>query len=509
MLPVIASIPILVILVFMVGFQWGAARAGAAGYLAAFFIAVVFFGAGSDVLAFAHTKAILLSLDVLLIIWAAFLMYQVAEKAGAIKTIGRLLPSLTHDRGMQALLIGWVFASFLQGAGGFGVPVAVTAPLLIDLGFAPLSAVVVPSIGHGWAVTFGSLGTSFNALLSTTGMDAASLAPYTALYLGLACVVIGPMIAHAVDGWNGVRRLLLPALVIGVVMGSVQFAVAAGIGLWNLGAFAGGLGGLAISVWIVRWRGAGKGLERGERKSLLLALSVYIILVLFMVVFLLIPPLKHWLDQATIQVHFPETITALGYVSPSGTNRPIHVFTHPGAILIYTSLVAYLIYRRAGLYETGTLKNILRVTVRSMMSSSLSITLMVAMATVMQQAGMTETLAKGIAQAVGRGFPLIAPWIGALGAFMTGSNTNSNVVFAALQKRTAELLSYSVPAILAGQTAGAAVASVAAPTKVIVGTSTTGMDGREGEVLRALVGYTALLVMFICILTGLASLAEL
>jgi lactate permease len=505
-MPIIASIPILVILVLMIGFRWGAARAGAAGYLSAFFVAVVFFGAGVDVLAYAHTKAIILTFDVLFIIWAAYLLYRVAEDAGAIKTIGRLLPSLTRDRGMQALLIGWVFASFLQGAGGFGVPVAVTAPLMIGLGFSPLSAVIIPSIGHGWAVTFGSLGSSFNALLSATGLDAPTLAPETALYLGLACVLAGPMIAHAVDGWAGVKRLLVPALVIGTVMGAVQFAVAAGAGLWNLGAFTGGLAGLAISMWVVRWGQAGKGIERSERKPLWLALSAYLVLILFTVVILLIPAINNWLGQISIQIQFPETVTALGYISPAGTNRPVRIFTHAGAILVYTSLVSYFIYRRAGLYETDAGKNILRATVRGMMSSSLSIALMVAMATMMQQSGMTEAIAQGLADAVGKAFPLIAPWIGGIGAFMTGSNTNSNVVFAGLQMRTAELLKYSIPAILAGQTAGAAVASVAAPTKLVVGASTAGMAGKEGDVLRALVGYTALLVLFISLLTGLASL---
>ena len=505
-MPIIASIPILVILVLMIGYRWGAARAGAAGYLAAFFIAIAFFGAGADVLAFAHTKAIILSVDVLLIIWAAFLLYRVAEDAGVIKIIGRLLPSLTRDRGMQALLIGWVFASFLQGAGGFGVPVAVTAPLLVGLGFTPLSAIIIPSIGHGWAVTFGSLGSSFNALLSATGLDAATLAPASALFLGLAGLLTGPMVAHAADGWSGVKRLLLPALVIGTVMGAVQFAVVAGVGLWNLGAFTGGLAGLAVSMWVARWGAAGKGVERSERKPLFLALSAYLILILFTTIILLIPPVKDWLAQATIQIQFPETVTSLGYVSPASTNRPIHIFTHAGAILVYTSLVSFLIYQRAGLYETGAGKNILRGTIKSMMSSSLSIVLMVAMASMMQGSGMTEALAQGLADAAGKAFPLVAPWIGAIGAFMTGSNTNSNVVFAGLQMRTAELLAYSVPAILAGQTAGAAIASVAAPAKVVVGTSTAGMTGKEGDVLRALVGYTALLVMFIGLLTGLACL---
>jgi len=490
----------------MIGFRWGAARAGAAGYLTAFIIAVVFFGAGANVLAYAHTKAFILSVDVLFIIWAAYLLYRVTDEAGAIKTIGRLLPSLTSDRGMQALLIGWVFASFLQGAGGFGVPVAVTAPLLIGLGFTPLSAVVIPSIGHGWAVTFGSLGSSFNALLSATGLEAAALAPLSALYLGLACVLIGPMVAYAADGWSGVKRLLLPALVIGIVMGITQFAVAAGAGLWNLGAFTGGLAGLAISMWVVRWGGAGGGIERSERKPLFLALSAYIVLIPITVTILLIPPIKEWLGQVSIQVQFPEMVTALGYVSPAGTNRPIRIFIHPGAILIYTSLVAFFIYKHAGLYKAGVGKSILQATVRGMMSSSLSIVLMVAMATIMQSSGMTEALAQGLVNVVGAAFPLIAPWIGGIGAFMTGSNTNSNVVFAALQMRTAELLTYSVPAILAGQTAGAAITSVVAPTKVVVGASTAGMEGKEGEVLRALIGYILVLVIFISILTILTSL---
>ena len=180
---ILASVPLVLILILMLGFRWGAARAGGVGYLATLFLAISIFGAGPDVLAFAHVKAFILSMDVLFIIWAAYLLYRVTDEAGVIKTIGKLLPSLTPDRGMQALLIGWVFASFLQGAGGFGVPVAVTAPILIGLGFTPLSAVVIPSIGHGWAVTFGSLGSSFNALLSATNLDVATLALASALFL--------------------------------------------------------------------------------------------------------------------------------------------------------------------------------------------------------------------------------------------------------------------------------------------------------------------------------------
>jgi lactate permease len=142
----------------------------------------------------AHGKALLLTIDVLFVIWMAFLLFRVADEAGAIKTIGEALPHLTADRGMQALVIGWAFASFLQGVGGFGVPVAVIAPIMVGLGFPPLSAVVIPSLGHGWAVTFGSLGSSFNAMMAATGLPQDLLGPPAAIFLGIAGLGVGLMV---------------------------------------------------------------------------------------------------------------------------------------------------------------------------------------------------------------------------------------------------------------------------------------------------------------------------
>jgi lactate permease len=99
---IFAFIPIALILILMVGLRWGAARAGGAGYLSALLIAILAFGAGPELLAYAHAKALLLTLDVLYIIWAAFLLYRVADEAGAIRQIGQSLPYLTADQGMQA-----------------------------------------------------------------------------------------------------------------------------------------------------------------------------------------------------------------------------------------------------------------------------------------------------------------------------------------------------------------------------------------------------------------------
>jgi lactate permease len=173
-------------------------------------------------------------------------------------------------------------------------------------------------------------------------------------------------------------------------------------------------------------------------------------------------------------------------------------------LLFYSSILAFIVYWLYGLYQPGAVGRILDGTVRRVMSSSVSIASMVAMAVIMQHTGMTDTLARGLADGVGALYPLAAPWIGALGAFMTGSNTNSNVVFGALQMRTAEILGYSLAIILAAQTAGAALASIMAPTKVVVGSSTAGMAGREGDVMRKLVVYVAILLVFVSVMTLLA-----
>jgi lactate permease len=217
----------------------------------------------------------------------------------------------------------------------------------------------------------------------------------------------------------------------------------------------------------------------------------------------LIPAVRSLFGQVVLQVQFPQISSALGYVTPAGAGRKISLFGHTGSLLLYASILAYLVYRLYGLYQPGSVRRIFEGTVRRVMSSSVSIVSMICMALVMEHAGMTDALARGLAEGIQALFPIFSPWIGALGAFMTGSNTNSNVVFGALQMHTAQFLGYAVPVILAAQTAGAALASVIAPAKVVVGASTAGMAGKEGEVMRQLAPYVVILVLLISAITVL------
>ncbi len=501
-----ASVPIVLILLLMVGFRWGAARAGAVGWAAAVAIAFLRFGATPEVLAFSQLKALLLTADVLYIVWTAFLLFKVVEEAGAIESIGEGLRGLTPDRGLQGLLVGWCFASFLQGVGGYGVPVAVTAPLLIGLGFPPLQAVILPSVGHAWSVTFGSLGASFQALMAATGLPGEVLAPPAARILGLSGLLCGALAAHASGGAQTVRRLWITIGVLGLAMSTVQYALAVS-GFWNLGGTGAGLAGLGLGLLVARLRrdrareSTGGTTTRLAGQEASLALGGYAILVTLLLVSQLAPTIKQVADRVVISVQFPALVTLDGYSTPAGPGREISVFGHTGAVLLYSSALAYLVYRRAGQYRPGAVRRILSATWRGTARSSLGILAMMGMAVMMSHAGMTEALAQALAQGVGGAFPVVSPLIGALGAFMTGSNTNSNAVFATLQLRTAGLLSLSVPVILAAQTSGAALASVLAPAKIVVGAGTAGLAGEEGAILRRLLPYLAVLLAIVSLLT--------
>ncbi len=511
----LAALPILLLVFLILGLGWSAARAGPAGWLAAATIAWLGFGAGADVLAVAQAKAFFLALDVLLIVWAAYFLFRVVDEAGGVATLAAALPALTPDRGLQALMIAWAFASFLQGVGGFGVPVVVTAPIMVGLGFDPVLAVVAPSLGHAWSVTFGSLGSSFQALIAASGIPGPGMAAQSAALLGLACFASGWMVLH-VSG--GRRRHLVAVAVMGLAMAGTQYALAV-YGVWNIAGFGGGLAGLAVGFAFVRL-----GRRRTEAspqpsvpaRQIGLALVGYLLLILITLLVQFFIPLHEALSAVVLQASFPAVATAQGVLTPAEPGKALVLFRHAGAILVYAGALAYVLLRRAGAMPSGAARRIVGDTARGVLGSSLAIVSMTAMVTIMAHAGMTDVLARGLAQVSGAAFPLMAPWIGALGAFVSGSNTTSNLLFGMLQRRTGEVLGLGVAWILAAQTAGGAIGSVLSPTKVSVGAASARAASRseaegaatagESQILRRLLRHAAPLLLGLGFFVGLVML---
>ncbi len=502
----LSFLPILAILVLMLGLRWRGMQAGAVGWLIALLVAAVRFGVGWELLANAQFKGVILTLSVTYILWGALLFFRVTDEAGAVTAVGAGLPRLTPDRGMQALLLGWVFSTFLQGVGGFGVPVAVVAPLLVGLGFPPLAAIVIPSVGHPWAVTFGSQGSSFFTLMEVTGRGASELAPWSAVMLGLACLACGAGTLWAAGGWRALRANLAAVFVIGLTMAGMQYLVVTR-GLWSLGATLAGLAGLAVGVAWARWRaGRRVAAEDAGQPSVGMpigrALLPYAVLVIIVLV-AQIPAVDDSLGLVDPGWQFPEFVTPQGNILPA-KKLSVNIFGHAGALLTYASVAAYLWFRWKGSYTPGAARRsaarrIVQGAARRAARSGLATAAMLGMAVTMEHAGMTHLLANGIAQVAGRAFPFVSPFIGALGAFMTGSNTNSNAVFANLQQNVAALIGVSPLIILAAQTAGGAIGSAFAPAKIIVGCST--VEAEEGPALKAVMRYGLTIVAGVAVTT--------
>ncbi len=243
--------PIAVVLVLMILFNWSGSRAGAAAWLTALVVSVAFFGAHPELLAYSQMKGVLLSLNVLYIIWTALLLYNVVNETGAIEAIGIGIQRFSGDKSIQLLIFGWIFSSFLQGVAGYGVPIAVVAPLLIGLGFSPVVAVAVPAIGHSWSVTFGSMGASFQAMMAVTGLSSEFLGAWSAVLLGVAAYLCGICAIHVFGGWKMLKHSAVALLVIGTAMAGAQYLLVVA-GMWTLGGFGASLVGLIACLAVAR-----------------------------------------------------------------------------------------------------------------------------------------------------------------------------------------------------------------------------------------------------------------
>jgi len=319
--------------------------------------------------------------------------------------------------------------------------------------------------------------------------------------------VCGFIVAYLAGGKQGLKQTFFPVIILAAAMSLTQFLVANYI-IWTLGVTVAGIVGLLLSFIITRskkFRNDNAETESGS--TLLQSFSSYIILVLMAFTINLVGPIKTFLSQIQFTLSFPEVQTAYGWVVPAGTGRVIKIFSHPGTILLYSSLIAYFLYRRLGFYKPDSLKQIGSRVLKAAIKSSTGILLMVSLSIIMADSGMTYLLAQGISQSVSALFyPLIAPFIAVLGAFITGSNNNANVLFAVLQMETAQMLNLNIPLILAAQTAGGALGSVLAPAKVIVGCSTVGLGGQEGKVMQKMLLMGLIPVAVVAVLAMLIQL---
>ena len=250
---VLAAVPIAILIVTMLvsALKWSAPKAGAVSWLAAAGLALLVFGADERVLAIGSSKGLSLSLFVLTIIWTSVMLYNVIEGINGITVIGRTITGLVRDPLAQALVVGWAFAGLIQGVAGFGLPIAVVAPFMVMIGFRPSTAVAITLVGHAWAVTFGSLGSSYYTIQLVSGLDERELGVQMAAMFVLPTILTGFAVAHLQGGFASIRRGAPAIVVMGAAM-SLGLWITAFLGAYQIASVVGGLIGCVVGWWISR-----------------------------------------------------------------------------------------------------------------------------------------------------------------------------------------------------------------------------------------------------------------
>lgn len=484
---ILAALPILLILGLMLILRWPAARAGLVGLAVTLLIAWWPFAgtftarvSGEAATVGALAEAFFTAAAILWIIIPALAIHQMQVKSGAIEVLERALGSVTGDPRILALLVAWFFALFMEGAAGFGTSAALAAPFLVGAGFSPLRAVILALVGHVAGVSFGAIGTPIVPQVSATGFTpleiARATAPYHALLgIGLALVVMVLVNRGAAPGDRS--RSAVPATLAAAGLFLLPYLGIA----WLIGPELPTLGGALLGglgfVWLVRRFGSAPespALSDGPGASW--AAAPYLSVVGLVLVTRLVPGLSDVLQNVEVRWEL-----AGGF---SGSFAPLY---HPGTLLVGGLLMGAAVQRLSRQAPAAAFAG----AVRQVGPVVVALGAMLGLSRVMVAAGMIDTLAQAASDLAGGAWPLAAPVVGALGTFITGSATASNILFTDFQTVTARTLGMPVLPMVGAQGFGAAAGNMIAPHNVIAAAAVVGETGNEGATLRTTLGVAA------------------
>ncbi|NUT44457.1 MAG: L-lactate permease [Thermoactinospora sp.] len=523
----LAVLPIVALLVFLVPLRWRAPEAAPIAMFVAAIVALLAFETPWDTLAVASGKGVWDAIFILYVIWPALLLYQVTKQAGAYDALRRGISKFGNNELFFILALVWVFASFLQGIAGFGAPVAVVVPLLIAIGVKPIHAVAMAVLAHAWARFFGTLGVGWLATVQVADLEDLTRAAFEAGLLILIPTYLGGfMVVWLYGRWAAVRHAWPLILILGTILGVGQMLAA--LFSPELSTFLAAAVALVSLYPLSRWRRYSEAVtgvderpameerpavrkedEQAPVMSLQMSFLPYIVLPIVTLSALLISPINDLLTGWRIGLPFPEVTTGYG-VENAAVDKyaPITVLTHPGTMLMITTIIVWIVYRAGGYYRAwGQRQQKERISSALLVDAvpaSAPVIAFLVTSRILDHTGQSLTIAHGIADvSPPMLYAAFASVIGALGAFMTSSSTASNVLFAGVQNDVARLHGLRPETIIAAQAAGSAYGNAIAPANIVLGTSIAGIKGQEGSVLRMTIPWTAV----VAVLTGLATIA--
>ena len=543
MLSILAFVPLVLAGVLLIGFRWPAKYAMPLVFVLTALIGLLAWDMTFNRVLASTLQGLILTAAILWIIFGAILLLNTLKHSGGIASIRRGFANISPDKRVQVLIVAWLFGCFIEGASGFGTPAAVAAPLLVALGFPALTAVVLGMMVQSTPVSFGAVGTPILVGVAG-GLDQATLGGQLAT-VGSSWEVFFHLIFSRVAIIHAMCGILMPLFMICVMtrffgrnrswgegLAMAPFAIFAGpafvIPYAAAGVFLGpefpsiigALVGLAIVVpaakagfmlpknsnwdfapaseWPEEWMGkiemkiedvAGK-----TPISVPMAWAPYLLLALFLVVSRVFPQLKATL--LSISFGWKDI---LGETGVSGALEPLYL---PGGILCVVVLITFFLHRM----KAAELGAAISESSKTLLGAGFVLIFTIPMVRILINSGvngsdlvsMPVAMAQLVADSVGSIYPFFAPAVGALGAFIAGSNTVSNLMLSQFQYNTASLLGVSGALMVALQSVGAAAGNMIAIHNVVAASATVGLLGREGITLRK----TMLPTLYYLVLAG-------
>lgn len=523
----LAATPIIVAAVLLVGLHWPARRAMPVVYLTAAGIALTFWEMSVSRVLASTMQGMIVTISILWIIFGAIMLLNTLQNSGAISTIRAGFTNISPDRRVQALIIAWLFGCFIEGASGFGTPAAIAAPLLVAIGFPALGAVMIGMMIQSTPVSFGAVGTPI-LIGVTNGLDHGALSEQL-VSAGSSWDAFLQLITSEVAIGHAIVGTLMPLLMVIMLtrffgknkswtegLAMAPFALFTGLAFTvpyaltgvflgpEFPSIVGALVGMAIVVpaakagfmlpkktwdfapreeWPKGWFGSLtlKAPSADEKKiPLALAWTPYLLVAAILVASRVSPEFKGILKSLSFGVK-----NILGEAGISAAVQPLYL---PGGILLFVCFLTLFLHRMkpAQLVSAATDAG------KTLIGAGFVLVFTIPMVRILINSGvngaelasMPVAMASFVAETFGSIYPVFAPTIGALGAFIAGSNTVSNMMLSQFQFEVANALSVSGAILVALQAIGAAAGNMIAIHNVVAASATVGLLGQEGKTLR-------------------------
>ncbi|MGO3859616.1 MAG: lactate permease LctP family transporter [Neisseriaceae bacterium] len=453
------------------------------------------------------------------IIITAVFLYRITVESGQFDIIRASIIGVTADQRIQLLLVGFSFGAFLEGAAGFGAPVAITAALLVGLGFKPLYAAGLCLIANTAPVAFGAMGIPITVAAQVSGLDPYDVGQLAGRQLPVMSIIVPFWLIAMMDGWRGLRQTWPAAFVCGITFAITQFLTANFIG-HELPDITSALVSLfALTVFLRYWQpkerftfeGMLPGLDTKAARvpsafsfgQLSRAWMPFIILTA-MVVLWTLPSVKTLLAMGTLTFELPIShmiAKTAPIVADASTYSVVYSWNILGAVGTAIFITALISLTIVGM-KPATACRLFLQNLNNLKWPALSIGFVLAFAFVANDSGMSSTMALVLA-GTGVAFPFFSPFLGWLGVFLTGSDTSSNALFGALQGNTAHQIGVSPELLVAANTTGGVTGKMISPQSISVACAPAGLVGQESSLFRFTLKHSLIFCTFVGIMTAL------